>query len=103
MRLVNMSEFLALPEGTIFRESYRDQPDDELCVKVRNFGENDFIAHALIVMDYNMGENPEFNQPLTFDETYRDGCFDFGEHNRKFMVLDTDDMIKLHEYIGSLL
>ena len=87
MRIVDLSTFLKLPEGTVYQK-YKPQYFEDLQVKAQSLGTNDFIYADLTGNIENdssedfsdkvrlMEKNPELSLELDFDCYARDGFFD---------------------------
>jgi len=98
MRIVDLKEFLSLPNGTLFMK-YAPCSFDDLSVKVESL-ENDFICVS-ITNDVESDDTEDFSSilfsaeetgdsfDLDTDATYRDGMY---EKDQMFAVYELKDV-----------
>lgn len=103
MRIVNLTTFLSLKDGTVFSkyepysfedpmvkvESLKGVPDflyDELTEAVDCTGSDDFVD----ILSHAQASGCSFNSD--FEQTGRDGCF---EENQLFVIYEQEDVEKL--------
>lgn len=114
MRIVNRLEFMELPPGTLYKKfttpyafedvmvkfdslPYRENGDgDFVCMELGSI-ENDGTEQYLNRLDEMMGTEAYY--PLDLDCAGRDGCF---EDDAMFLIYERDDIIKLRDFIASL-
>jgi hypothetical protein len=105
MRILNLTEFRAMPEGTIFKQASEPFAFDDWCIKGETW-ETDFVSspmdwpenngsEALLEALNAMWEDSSVSRPLAFSYG-RDGRF---EYDAKFMVLEKADLSLLRDAI----
>jgi len=96
MRIVNLKEFLTMPDGTIFCK-FEPSVFDSMCIKIESISPVDFYYCSLIGeiagSRYSALEEPEYPS-FSFDLNVvrRDGCFD---ENQLFAVYEDSDIENL--------
>lgn len=103
MRIINLQEFLKLPEGTLFHKWGDGKYTGsfyEMAVKGESLGTRDFCVLGLdyvldddesqTIIDYCETTGEAFS--FDYDMWGRDGCF---ENNQKFAVYEAGDIKKL--------
>lgn len=99
MRIVNLQNFMTLPEGTIFTKFYPSALDDELCIKGVNNGDRDFYKQRFLEVEDNnpylklvkaMESGESFG--LNLDCEGREG---FIEDHQLFVVYERKDVLQL--------
>ena len=108
MKIVNRNEFLALPNGVLFRK-FEPCVFQDIQIK-KNSYDNDFVCVSL---DWVKVDNPEQNDYNTlqnamnngesfefdYEMTYRDGLYD----DEWFAIYEKDDIQELSEVLQYLL
>lgn len=98
MKIVDLKEFMELPEGVVFTK-YTPCVFDELCIKGSNVGEFDFLINictrTLSGINNYSPEVLEMNKsiPMDFDSVERDGCFDEGQLFAVYEKADVEGLI----------
>ncbi len=104
MRIVNKTEFLKLPEGTLYSE-YEPQIFKGLFIKLESINDSDFMYRDLIgnvkcsssnerceIMDNAELYGNDFD--LCFESTSRNGMFSSGELYSVYSENDKNELIK---------
>lgn len=106
MRLVNLTEFLKLPSGTMFCK-YQPQIFDELCIKLDTINEMDFYYRNLYDINasgseeetdmiYIAEEDSNYQLPIDCETYGRDGFFD---RTQIYAVFTEEEKQKIKENI----
>jgi hypothetical protein len=102
MRIVNLSEFLAMPPGTVFAK-YTPQMFDELCIKSDSIHDTrDFTFRPLWHVDAQSSgelcdllaaaEGGGVDLPIDLECWQRDGCF---HETQLFAVFSNDEVLRM--------
>lgn len=109
MRIVNLTEFLELPSGTIFNK-YIPLGFGTLCIKGAScIQRNDFFYTEIPCPNFEdtteyvslcskAEADPNFSIPLDFETTGRDGIYD---HTQRFAVWEKQDIEGLIAVLNS--
>lgn len=104
MRIVNRTQFLALPAGTVYQKYTPMVTDHDLAMKHSNCGSNDWFELMLggvaSIDHHSSGELNDLTEDMEKNGTsvpygpgiMRDGCFDEGQ---LFLVYEPADVLKL--------
>jgi len=104
MRIVNLAQFLALPNETLFAK-YTPSYLGDLAIKTGNVGDIDFcyqqIADAIDCTDsgdfgdkLDDAESDGISLAMDFNSTVRDGCFEEGQLFAVYERADVQAMIE---------
>ena len=103
MKVINRTEFLKMPPGTVFAEGKKWIFSD-ICIKAGNCGANDYGFTSLDAMAIECSGSTELLEfledsltsgrslPMDFECGQRDGCFN---DKALYAILEEDDIRKL--------
>lgn len=114
MKIVNRLEFMKLPSGTLYKKFPEPFAFGDLSVKFDSLTHHDARNGDFVCMEFGDIEAGDSGQmfdrlfqmmdagasyPLSLDCAGRDGMF---EPDAMFLVYERDDVIKLRDFIASL-
>ena len=107
MKIVNRTEFLRLPSGTVYA-NYESGLFELLCIKGENCGTNDWFYDDLVGVGaidcdgsdleafdlLDLSEKTGSRVPMNFEITGRDGCFDADQLFAVYERVDVEQLIE---------